>query len=304
MPARLPTPKLDDAIRHWVLRAFPRATDGPVDYDAPSGDPGLFGPDSATWRIHADFPGMLAGGLCALMLQTLHPRALAGVWDHSRFRTDLLGRLRRTTAFIAATSFAPRAAARTLIARVGDIHRLIRGHDAHGRPYAADEPALLTWVHVTEAYGFLEGFRQLAPVPLSPAAEDRYYDEVRRIAEALGATAVPARRAEVVTYFEQIRGELEYSPRSRDVLGVLERVQLPVPAAWLSRQVFLGAGASLLPDWAADMLQRGPARRLADRAAAAPLRRLGPMFRSALDGGVAARSCRRVGRDPATLLHF
>ena len=81
-------------VRAWVLHAFPRETGG-IDYDQPAGDPGLFDPDGATWRVHADFPGMLSGGLCALMLQTLHPAALAGVWDHSNFRADLVVRLRR-----------------------------------------------------------------------------------------------------------------------------------------------------------------------------------------------------------------
>jgi len=78
------------AIRHWVLSAFPRTEGSGIDYDHPLGDTGLFGPDSATWRVHSDFPGMLSGGLAALTLQTLHPLALAGVWDHSNFRNDLI----------------------------------------------------------------------------------------------------------------------------------------------------------------------------------------------------------------------
>lgn len=67
-----------------------------IDYESPAGDPGLFGPDSLCWRVHGDFTSMLVGGIAALLLQALHPLALAGVWDHSRFREDLLGRLRRT----------------------------------------------------------------------------------------------------------------------------------------------------------------------------------------------------------------
>src|SRR3569623_363258 len=104
-----------EPIRRWVLGAFPRDHTGTLDYDHPLDDPGLFGPDSVTWRIHADFPGMLAGGLAALMLQTLHPLALAGVWDHSNFRGDLVGRLRRTPTFEGAPTYAPRAAAEGLI---------------------------------------------------------------------------------------------------------------------------------------------------------------------------------------------
>ena len=141
-------------IRHWVLSAFPRGQSG-IDYDRPAGDPGLFGPDSVTWRVHSDFPGMLSGGLCALMLQTLHPLALAGVWDHSNFRTDLVGRLRRTTNFVAGTTYAARGEAQRLIDRVATIHAQVHGSLPDGRSYRADDPDLLTWVHVTESFGFL-----------------------------------------------------------------------------------------------------------------------------------------------------
>lgn len=180
------------AIRHWVLSAFPRSEGSSIDYDQPIGDAGLFGPDSATWRVHSDFPGMLSGGLAALTMQTLHPLALAGVWDHSDFRDDLIGRLRRTTMFVGATTYAALADSETLIARVRRIHTLVKGHAEDGRPYAADDPHLLTWVHVTEAYSFLQGYRRYSHVTLPVGAADRYYDEVRRIAEALGARDVPA----------------------------------------------------------------------------------------------------------------
>ena len=280
-------------IRRWVLTAFPRGHSG-IDYDQPAGDPGLFGPDSVTWRIHADFPGMLSGGLCALMLQTLHPLALAGVWDHSNFRDDLVGRLRRTTNFVAGTTFAGRAEAGQLIARVARIHHEVHGFAPDGRAYSADDPDLLTWVHVTEAYGFLHGYRRYCrPVP--PAIADRYYDETRRVAELLGAREVPASEAEVAAYFRHVHGELRFDARSREVLDVLERLRLPVPVAGASRELFLGAGAALLPHWALRMLGRPPLRRLRDHAAAGVLRGAAPLFHAALTDGVAARACRRVG---------
>ncbi len=179
-------------LRRWVLGAFPRGESG-IEYDSPTGDPGQFGPDSVTWRVHAEFPGMLAGGLCALMLQALHPRALAAVYDHSNFREDLVGRLRRTTHFVAGTTYAPTAEAERLIARVRAIHARIAGYTSDGQPYRADEPALLTWVHVTEAYGFLQGCRRYGrAVPVAIA--DRYYAETRRVAEALGATGGACQR--------------------------------------------------------------------------------------------------------------
>jgi uncharacterized protein (DUF2236 family) len=287
-------------IRRSVLNAFPRGHSG-IDYDHPHGDPGLFGPDSVTWRIHADFPGMLSGGLCALMLQTLHPRALAGVWDHSNFRDDLVGRLRRTTNFVAGTTYAGRAEAERLIARVAAIHRQVRGVTDDGEPYAADDPALLTWVHVTESYGFLQGYRRYRCPTLPTAAADRYYAEVAGVAEALGARGVPASERDVDAYLERVRPELRCDARSREVLTVLARMRLPVPAAGLSRDLFLGAGAALLPTWAETLLARSGLQRTQAAAAARTLRAIAPLFRTALNDGVAQRACARIDA-PADLL--
>lgn len=114
------------------------------DISQPPGDPGLFGPDHIIWQVHGDFPAMLCGGISALMLQMLHPAALAGVWDHSSFRQDMLGRLRRTSQFIAVTTFGNTADAHTLIERVKRIHLRVTGIDNTGKPYAASDPHLLT----------------------------------------------------------------------------------------------------------------------------------------------------------------
>lgn len=293
LPLRMLAAPATAQIRRWVLGAFPRGHSG-IDYDQPPGDPGLFGPDSVTWRVHGDFPGMLSGGLCALMLQTLHPLALAGVWDHSNFRKDLVGRLRRTTNFVAGTTYAGSAQAEQLIARVARIHARVRGVAPGGRSYAADDPHLLTWVHVTEAHGFLEGYRRYCRQVPEPMA-DRYYAEVRRVAQLLGARDVPASQVQVASYFARVQRDLGFDARSREVLGVLAQIRLPVPMAAASRELFLGAGAALLPNWAQAMLGRGPLRRARDRADAAALRVIAPLFRAALSDGVAARACIRVG---------
>jgi uncharacterized protein (DUF2236 family) len=288
---------LTASLRAWVLRAFPREPGG-IDYELPAGEPGLFAADSATWQIHADFAGMLSGGLCALMLQTLHPAALAGVWDHSNFRDDLVGRLRRTTNFVAGTSYAPRAEAQRLIDRVRRIHSQVHGLTENGESYSAEDPLLLTWVHVTEAYGFLHGYRSYAgPVPRADA--DRYYDETRLVAEALGARDVPRSESEVAAYFDAVQERLAFTDRSRTVLEVLQRMNLPVPMPGLSRDIFLGAGVALLPDWAAARLQLRAARPVRMRLAAATLRAIAPLFRAGLNDGPAQRACRRVGKDPA-----
>jgi len=127
-----------------------------VSYDLPKGDPGLFGPDSACWQVHRDFTSMLSGGFSALLLQMLHPLALAGVWDHSNFRDDMLGRLKRTAQFVAATTFGNTNDAHALIAKVRFIHEQVEGVTPDGQHYSAMDPELLTWVHVAEASSFLK----------------------------------------------------------------------------------------------------------------------------------------------------
>lgn len=283
------------------MTAFPKPPSGGIDYEHPTGDPGLFGPSSVTWRIHNDFCGMLAGGLCALYLQTLHPRALAGVWDHSNFREDLVGRLRRTTAFVGGTTYAPTGEAVAMIERVRHIHAQVTGIDEAGMPYAADDPDLLTWVHVSEMASFLAGFRAYGPMAVPDAVADAYFNETRRVAEALGARDVPGSVAALDAYMSDIIPTLAYTERTRVVLEVLADLDLPVPLAGLSRDMFLHAGAYLLPPWASRLLRRTPADQVKARVAAATMRSMAPLFRAALTDGVATRSCRRTGVDRGIL---
>lgn len=288
-------------LRDAIIDILQRGGGTGIDYDAPLGDAGMFGPASVTWRIHADFPGMMAGGVAALMLQTLHPLALAGVWDHSTFRTDILGRLRRTTAFVAGTTYAPKSEAERLIAMVRNIHRKVRGVAPDGRRYSATNPALLTWVHCTEVASFLAGYEFYRGLRLPAAIKDHYYQETALVARALGARAVPASSAAMDAYFERIQSELEFSTRSQAVLDALAAIRLPIPLAASARGVFLGAGAALLPAWACQQLRFNALQRARHRAAALSLRQISPLLRAALSEGIAARACRRVGLPYAVL---
>lgn len=295
--------RINPLLKHWVLTVIASQGRGTgVDYDEPEGDEGLFGPDSVVWMVHADFPGMMAGGICALMLQALHPLALAGVHDHSDFRRDVLGRLRRTIGFVSATTYGPTVGAEQQIERVLAIHHTVRGTAPNGRLYSADDPELLTWVHCAEMWSFLHGYMRYRGVQLPEALQDRYYDETRRVAEVLGARDVPRSAAGMEAYFQRMQGDLVCDVHTREVLGVLDDVQLPVPAGGLARAMFLRAGAALLPGWGRHLLARtGRGDRLRDAAAARSLCAAAPLLRAAMKDGIAARSCRRVGVDPARL---
>lgn len=284
-------------LRRQVLAVLSHDAPAP-DYDAPVGDPGLFGPDSVTWKVHADFPSMMAGGLAALMLQTLHPLALAGVWDHSNFREDILGRLRNTTAFVGRTTYAPRAPAEAAIETVRRIHRQVKGRVPDGRTYSAEDPHLLCWVHCAEARCFLNAYQTYCHSPIPAAMQDRYLAETAWIAEALGAHDVPKTRDQLAAFFADIQPELIFDGRTREVLRVLDTIRLPVPLAGLSRNLFLGAAAALLPDWAHALTGRSPAQHLRDRGAVGTLKLVAPSIRDAMaEGGLAWRACARTGAD-------
>ena len=292
---------LHATLRGWVAQVFASTESFGIDYEQPAGDPGLFGPDSVTWKIHSDFPGMMAGGVAALMLQTLHPRAMAGMWDHSVFREDPLGRLRRTSVFVAATGYAPTADAERLIALVRGIHDHVHGTTLDGQPYCANDPDLLTWVHCTEMVSFLKGYMRFCRPDLSLAVQDQYFNETRRIAEKLGARDVPASKAEMDAYFAAIQPELCCDSRVRESLAVMDSMALPIPFAGLSRRLYIGAGASLLPDWAQTRMARGRRQRAVDQAAAIALKLNAPLIRGAMTQGVGTIAARRCGVSRACL---
>ncbi|MDT8848993.1 oxygenase MpaB family protein [Pantoea dispersa] len=267
------------------------------DISQPPGDPGLFGPDHIIWQVHGDFPAMLCGGISALMLQMLHPAALAGVWDHSSFRQDMLGRLRRTSQFIAVTTFGNTADAHTLIERVKRIHLRVTGIDNTGKPYAASDPHLLTWVHVAETSRFLAAHLRYKNPQLSLADRDRYYAEAARVAEALGAQQVPKSVEAVEAYLQAMRAELVYDARTHEVMQLLLNAPAPSWQAKPAMRVMLRAGCGLLPDWAQQLMQQpiGPVTQWRiDKQIAL----IAALLRWSIQRGAWARAMQRMGRDP------
>lgn len=202
-------------------------------------------------------PAGLVGGVSALFLQALHPRALAGVVQHSAFPADFWPRLQRTITYVTTLAFADTATADRAVARVCGIHGRVRGIDpVTGRPYSADDPELLRWVHVTEVSSIAAAVRRLGII--DDAEEDRFFAEQVRAGALLGATELPASRAEVERYFAGVRPDLVASPSAMQAARRLAfapipwRLQLLTPArpAWT---LIAAVAIGLMPAWARDL---------------------------------------------------
>jgi len=213
----------------------------------------MFGPGSVIWRVHGDVVTMMVGGMSALLLQMLHPAVLGGVWDHSNFREDMLGRLRRTARFISLTTYASREDAEAAMARVRTVHAQVSGTLPDGTNYSADDPQLLAWVHVSEALSFLNARIRYAEPGMPHVDQDRYFEEMSGIALALGADPVPRSRAAAEQLVERMRPQLLCDARTREIAAIVLK-QRPDNLAMAAAQRVIGqAAVDLLPDWAREM---------------------------------------------------
>jgi uncharacterized protein (DUF2236 family) len=240
----------------WMMASTLRSKfGGPlVSFDDSPGDPGLFGPDSVTWRVHSDMPAMLIGGVSSLLLQTLHPGAMAGVADFSVYEEDPLGRLQRTGTFVGGTIFGSTATAEKLIDIVKHVHLSVSGVRPDGVPYAASDPDLLRWVHVAEHAQFLRAHQLFGVRPLRGPDIDRYFAEVAEVARRLGATDVPTDAIGVDDYFAAIRPELQFGAQAAKGLEFLLAPNIGGPVEQAAYTPLVRAATAIIPDWASRML--------------------------------------------------
>lgn len=206
-------------------------------------DPGLFGPGTVTWSVHADW-SVLVGGVRALLVQAMHPLAMAGVAQHSDYRHDPLGRLERTARFVAATTYGTISEAEAALDVVRRVHRKVRGTAPDGRPYSASDPRLLSWVHNVEVDSFLTAYRRFGPGLDAPAA-DRYVAEMTTLGALLGADELPRDAASLRAWIRGVE-ELEVGADARAVVRFLALPPLPLQLRPYYAAVFWAA-AGLVP---------------------------------------------------------
>lgn len=309
-------PALTAAPRRWVstargqvgTRLFLRVAgpDGVAQRERIHGTPGprWFPPGSAIRTVHGD-ASMFVGGLRALLLQSLHPAAMAAVGAHSGYRGDPWGRLARTSTFLADTVFGTADDAAAAVEQVRAVHRRVRGVTPDGIAYAADDPDLLRWVHVAEIDSFLRAHRRFGQHPLDDRGADEYVAQAAVVGRALGATDVPTTVAGLAAAIDAFRPVLAPSAAASDAARFLLH-EPPVPLSM--RAGYLGlarAAVASLPAWALrdlGLAAPGPVRRRADEAAGHAVTRtirwlLGPGdARHVTHGDPGASSARSDGR--------
>lgn len=268
-----------------------------VDFGAPAGEPALVPPDSVSWKVFRNPVTMFVGGVAAVLLELAEPRVRHGVWEHSDFRTDPLGRLHRTGLAAMVTIYGPESQARAMIAGVNRLHARIAGRTPDGTPYRADDPELLDWVQATAAWGFLEAYAAYVR-PLGEADRDAYFAEGAPVAALYGATGAPASNAEWQALLARFRPSLEPSPTLDEFLAIMRKVpalpKLGRPAQWL----LIRAAIAILPDGMAARIGLGPDTSLNawERPLAVSMAKSAERIH--IQAWPSAQACRRLGLPP------
>jgi len=248
-----------DLLRRGLVRqvraVFNHAADGQT--PVPPSDNAFFARDTPIRMVHADVVSMMVGGISALLMQMLHPHALRGVLDHSNFRADMHGRLRRTARFIAVTTYGDRRDAERAIARVNAIHAHVGGTLPDGTPYSARDPRTLAWVHVTEATCFLEAYLRYVRPGMPAAQQDEYFRQFALIARKLGADPVPETREEAAAIMRAMRDDLAAGPETREVAQLIVE-RRGTGAAGAVQPALSTAAIDMLPSFARVMLELEP----------------------------------------------
>jgi uncharacterized protein (DUF2236 family) len=244
---------LDDVRRRLGARLFERVAgpEGPRRRDRVHGreGPRWFADDRPIRRVHGD-ASMFVGGVRALLMQSLHPLAMAAVADHSGFRSDPWGRLQRTSYFLAVTTFGTAVDAEAMVEAVRRVHAGVDGVAPDGRAYSASDPHLLRWVHVAEIDSFLRAHQRYGAVPLDRDGCDGYVADTARVAEALGVVDPPTTGAELDEQLTSYRPEVCGTPTAREAARFL---LLDPPLPLLARPVYgalSAAAVGLMPWWA------------------------------------------------------
>ena len=274
---------------------------GRVDFSTPVGEAALIPAQSVSWRVFKNPVTMFIGGVAAVILELAEPRVRTGVWEHSRFREDPVGRLQRTGAAAMLTVYGAHSIATPMIERVARMHAAISGVTPCGMAFTAADPVLLTWVHATASYGFVAAYSAYAR-PLAGPEIDAFFEEAAPAAHLYGAVDVPRSMREVESLFTSMRSGLRGSAIVLEFLDVLRAAPvLPRPLAWV-QGLLIRAALDIVPAWARERLALDARQGLRSLERSVVKSIAGLADRIVLPGSVPAQSCVRLGL-PVTYLY-
>jgi uncharacterized protein (DUF2236 family) len=238
--------------RHLASLIYPPGTQAD-DFLQPAGEAGLVAADSVSCRIFANPVAMLVGGVVAVLLELAEPRVRTGVWEHTTFREQPMLRLKRTAYAAMLTAFGPRSRTDTMIGHINRGHARIAGSTPAGTPYRASDVELLTWVHATSAYGFVQGYA-LCVRALPDAERDGFYRENQASARLYGVDAPPATHAETLVLFDRMRPGLEPSAIVLEFLDIVMRLPMLPAIGRPFQRLCVRAAVQCLPEWTRERL--------------------------------------------------
>ncbi|HEX6860754.1 MAG TPA: oxygenase MpaB family protein [Caulobacteraceae bacterium] len=232
-----------------------------TDFAHPAGEPAFHGPDSVQWRIFKNPVALAIGGVAAVLMEFADPRIRSGVWDHSAFKQDPIGRSRRTAVAAMVGVYGPQSAARRVIQGVTNMHAHVSGETPSGEAYRALDPELLDWVAATAGYGFLIAYDRFV-APVSAADKNRFLREGEVVARLYGVQQAPHSEADFLAMADALSPRFEPHPIIDEFLAMIRSGKAAPGTPKVLHRALARAAVSILPPVVADKLAFGPEYRL------------------------------------------
>ena len=228
-----------------------------VDFANPVGAPALQSPDSVHWRVFKNQIALGIGGVAAVLMEFADPRIRSGVWDHSTYKADPIGRSMRTGIAAMVGCYGPADAARQVIAGVNRMHVRVKGTTPGGEAYKAMDPELLDWVAATAAYGFVTAYDRFV-APLSDADKARYFRDGATVGRLYGARVIPASAAEFMAMMEKLSPRSAPPAINTEFLDIIQSGKAAPGTPKFLHRALGRAAVSILPPLVRQKLALGP----------------------------------------------
>lgn len=227
-----------------------------IDFSRPKGEEAYLAPDSIQWKVFKNPVALAVGGVAAVLLEFADARIRSGVWDHSIYKVDPIGRSQRTGMAAMVGVYGPKSVARQVIGGVNRMHAKVAGKTPSGEDYRALDPELLNWVSATAQYGFLTAYDRF--VRRLPSAEkDRFWHEGTAIAELYGVTEIPHSEADFHRMMERLLPRFEPHPINREFLEIIQSGRAAPSVPRFLHRSLARAAVSILPRAVRERLELG-----------------------------------------------